>query len=59
MECNEYCVFYCCCCCCLLVFLGQDALPNGAGDATADKMRRLDQEAKTLTSQLEVASKQV
>lgn len=40
-------------------FWGQDALPNGAGDASADKMRRLDQEAKSLTSQLEIASKQV
>ena len=38
---------------------GQEALPNGAGDASADKLRRLDLEAKSLTSQLETASKQV
>ncbi|CAM9848728.1 unnamed protein product, partial [Hapterophycus canaliculatus] len=35
-----------------------DALPNGAGDASADKLQRLDQEARTLTAQLENVSKQ-
>ncbi|CAM9362659.1 unnamed protein product [Ectocarpus sp. 12 AP-2014] len=41
-----------------IYYANQDALPNGAGDASADKMRKLDQEAKTLTSQLEIVSKQ-
>ncbi|CBJ27185.1 TBPIP domain containing protein [Ectocarpus siliculosus] len=41
-----------------IYYANQDALPNGAGDASADKMRTLDQEAKTLTSQLEIVSKQ-
>eukprot|EP00752_Nemacystus_decipiens_P001704 g1650.t1 len=41
-----------------IYYANQDALPNGAGDTSAEKLRRLDQEAQSLTSQLEIASKQ-
>lgn len=38
---------------------GQDALPDGAGDVSDEKLRQLEQEAKDLTSRLEVVSKEV
>eukprot|EP00903_Cladosiphon_okamuranus_P009666 g9197.t1 len=41
-----------------IYYANQDALSNGTGDASVDEMRRLDQEAQGLTSQLEVASKE-
>lgn len=37
----------------------QDALPDGAGDVSESKLQRLEQEAKDLTSRLQIVSAEV